>query len=139
MAGLNSIGKRLEHYESQLEAWKEPHDEVMRNHDNAEALGEDANFGVYLYERLRSFEARTFEEASGLYAGYLNWHRQTLCLIRAIEQSERRGFDVQGSDKLREAFRCVNAIADRISGRVTALDFFVNGQGVSEEDFLNSL
>ena len=139
MAGLNAIGKRLEHYESQVESWKVPHAEVMREYDSADALGEEADFGVYLYNRLASFQARTFEEAKSHYEGYLYWHRQTLRLLRAIEESEKRGYSVEGADELRSAYRTVSFLADKIEGRVVALDSFLNGEGITDTEFLAQL
>ena len=81
-------------------------------------------------------------------AGSRRWHYGTplqgrigvgLQLVRAIEESESRDFQVEGSEELRSAFRTVNALSHKFKSRIVALDAFIDGNGIPADQFLNDL
>lgn len=131
MAGLRALSEKLACYAG-TEPWKPAHETVMRNHDAADALKEDAAFGLYIYERLCAFRPTTFEDSLALYEAYLNWHQRSLHLLRRIEASGQREFPVDNASEFRVAFEEVNAILDQLKGRKDAVEAFIDGRG---EDF----
>ena len=141
MAGLSELQKTMRVYSD--EPWSEQHNEVMRNHDEADALGENVKLGMFFYDRivsrLKAADYRTFEDASTLYKTLLVWHHASLTLVRRIDDSESRGFPVDDAELLRDAFREVSSIADKVNGRIAALDMFIAGKGISAKEFLNEL
>jgi hypothetical protein len=138
MSQSNAIERWVLDYE-QSEPWKKPHNEVMQNYGIADQLRNEAVVGADLYERLRELRPRTFEESQMMYRYYVRWYEHSKRLENAIEESEQRGFVVEGIAGFRAAVCAVEAFIEIVRERITVLENFIAGRGIPAERFIEQL
>jgi hypothetical protein len=125
------------------ESWKKDHEAVMANYKRADAIKEQVDFGIFLFDRLLdALHQGATDNTSGvapMVRSMTAWYEGSSRALRDIQTLDKEGFTVENTEALRERHRRAGAILEELQDAQRACNALRTGTSIGVEQFLNEL
>jgi len=136
---VDFVQQQIDVYRNQSEQWKVDHEEAMACRNLEDAIRFGTAILASISRRNDSKAKVLVSDVSAVCGLYCQWHQDSLPLLAAIDEMERRNYVVDGADDFRakvHGVSCVTGQLDRIGRGAQAV---VDGNGVPLTEAINAI